>query len=142
MSFERIISIAGLFAVAVAAGASAFQGYISWDGRKESLRATVLAQIVKSCADFISDDNMFIDKRPETLAKIGIDFETLILISRTLPNNNISFDEEIKSFSEELKVLPSDSNADQVKPVLDQLRPNVERKCSDLIKAYITNSLF
>lgn len=52
MTFDRALSIAGLFAVFVAASASTFQGYMSWQGRNDYLKSVALAQVVRACADF------------------------------------------------------------------------------------------
>jgi hypothetical protein len=47
-----MVSVISVVAVAIAAAASALQGYVSWSGRNDFVRSAAIAQIVKACGDF------------------------------------------------------------------------------------------
>jgi hypothetical protein len=66
MTFDRMVSVISVVAVAIAAAASALQGYVSWSGRNDFVRSAAIAQIVKACGDFENAADRYVQMNDRT----------------------------------------------------------------------------
>ncbi len=55
MTFDRKITVISVALAVIASVAASLQSYVSWKGRNDPLRSTVLAEIARDCRDIAID---------------------------------------------------------------------------------------
>jgi hypothetical protein len=139
MVTDRSLTTISVIAASIAAGASVFLGYVSWEGRNDYLKSVAVASIMKACTDFVHNSNRFSDfsNRAQLETFFG-DVESLMISVMVIaPSSADAIKADLTRVHDFQRALPANAPEETSKPVMDDLQKTVDVECLRVMRLSI-----